>query len=68
MTTRGVMKPNVSTITNSFLGEFKTDKHLTRKIYKLYKKAIDKILEKERLLKKLKKGFKLQPKFDEKWA
>ena len=28
MTTRGVMKPNVSTITNCYLGEFKTDKDL----------------------------------------
>lgn len=28
MTTRGVFKPNVSTITNSFLGEFKDDKQL----------------------------------------
>ena len=26
MTTRGVMKPDVSTITNCYLGEFKTDK------------------------------------------
>ena len=28
MTTRGVMKPNVSTITNCYLGEFKTNKDL----------------------------------------
>ena len=28
MTTRGVFKPDVSTITNSFLGEFKDDKQL----------------------------------------
>ena len=28
MTTRGVLKPNVSTITSSFLGEFKSNKNL----------------------------------------
>ena len=28
MTTRGVQKPNVSTITSCFLGEFKTDKSI----------------------------------------
>ena len=31
MTTRGVEKPNVSTITNSFLGEFKTDLNLQKR-------------------------------------
>ena len=31
MTTRGVMKPDVSTITNCYLGEFKTDKNLENK-------------------------------------
>ena len=31
MTTRGVMKPNVSTITNCYLGEFKSDKNLETK-------------------------------------
>ena len=28
MTTRGVLKPNVSTITSSFLGEFKSNRNL----------------------------------------
>ena len=28
MTTRGVLKPNVSTITSSFLGEFKSNSNL----------------------------------------
>ena len=31
MTTRGVSKPNVSTITNSFLGDFKTDEKMEKK-------------------------------------
>ena len=31
MTTRGVMKPNVSTITNCFFGDFKTDSDLQRR-------------------------------------
>jgi len=31
MTTRGVMKPNVSTITNCYLGQFKTDRDLENK-------------------------------------
>ena len=31
MTTRGVEKPNVSTITNTFLGEFKTDLELQKR-------------------------------------
>ena len=30
MTTRGVFKPDVSTITNSFLGKFKSDMNLQR--------------------------------------
>ena len=31
MTTRGVLKPNVSTITNTFLGDFKTDLNLQKR-------------------------------------
>ena len=31
MTTRGVEKPNVSTITNTFLGEFKSDSNLQQR-------------------------------------
>ena len=31
MTTRGVMKPNVSTITNCFIGDFKTDSYLQQR-------------------------------------
>ena len=31
MTTRGVMKPNVSTITNCFIGDFKTDSDLQQR-------------------------------------
>ena len=31
MTTRGVEKPNVSTITNCFLGDFKTDINLQQR-------------------------------------
>ena len=31
MTTRGVMKPNVSTITNCFFGDFKIDSDLQRR-------------------------------------
>ena len=31
MTTRGVHKPNVSTITSSYLGDFKTNKDLERR-------------------------------------
>ena len=31
MTTRGVMKPNVSTITNCFIGDFKTDNDLQQR-------------------------------------
>ena len=31
MTTRGVMKPNVSTITNCFIGDFKTNSDLQQR-------------------------------------
>jgi GTP cyclohydrolase I len=31
MTTRGILKPNVSTITNTFLGDFKTDLNLQKR-------------------------------------
>jgi GTP cyclohydrolase I len=37
MTTRGVLKPNVSTITNSFLGDFKNDKHLQQRFLEYIK-------------------------------
>ena len=37
MTTRGVSKPNVSTITNSFLGDFKTDKLLQNRFLEYIK-------------------------------
>ena len=37
MTTRGVFKPNVSTITNSFLGSFKSDKHLQNRFLEYIK-------------------------------
>ena len=37
MTTRGVLKPNVSTITNSFLGVFKNDKHLQQRFLEYIK-------------------------------
>ena len=38
MTTRGVSKPNVSTITNSFLGNFKNDKLLQNRFLEYIKK------------------------------
>jgi len=37
MTTRGVFKPDVSTITNSFLGEFKDDKQLQNRFLEYIK-------------------------------
>ena len=37
MTTRGVSKPNVSTITNSFLGAFKSDKLLQNRFFEYIK-------------------------------
>ena len=37
MTTRGVSKPNVSTITNSFLGDFKSDKLLQNRFLEYIK-------------------------------
>ena len=37
MTTRGVFKPNVSTITNSFLGVFKSDKQLQNRFLEYIK-------------------------------
>ena len=37
MTTRGVSKPNVSTITNSFLGDFKSDKQLQNRFLEYIK-------------------------------
>ena len=37
MTTRGVSKPNVSTITNSFLGDFKNDKLLQNRFLEYIK-------------------------------
>ena len=37
MTTRGVFKPNVSTITNSFLGDFKSDKLLQNRFLEYIK-------------------------------
>ena len=37
MTTRGVSKPNVSTITNSFLGDFKSDKLLLNRFLEYIK-------------------------------
>ena len=37
MTTRGVFKPNVSTITNSFLGDFKSDKQLQNRFLEYIK-------------------------------
>ena len=37
MTTRGVLKPNVSTITNSFLGDFKNDKYLQQRFLEYIK-------------------------------
>ena len=37
MTTRGVLKPNVSTLTTSFLGDFKNDKHLQQRFLEYIK-------------------------------
>jgi len=37
MTTRGVLKPDVSTITNAFLGDFKDDKHLQHRFLEYIK-------------------------------
>ena len=37
MTTRGVFKPNVSTITNSFMGVFKSDKQLQKRFLEYLK-------------------------------
>lgn len=37
MTTRGVHKPNTTTVTSTFLGDFKTDKNLEERFFRMIK-------------------------------
>ena len=65
MTTRGVMKPNVSTITNCFIGDLKK-KSISNKDSLITFLTDEYIFGNRNSVEEVEEGNKLQPKFDEK--